>query len=174
MIFLVGKPDQTNVIGKRQMAIQPFFLPIVEKCIELNLKYPKIIIGLFTALFVLSIGGITQLRNDFSFLAQIKPHVEWRQHTEKVEQEMGGTLRMSYMIDTGIAEGVKNPALLRHIEKIQRFAEQQPLVRKSLSVADVIKDLNLTFHANDQRYYKVPDDSDLLAQLLSGLRTVRR
>jgi len=164
VVFLSGKTRPNDIKKKGQSAINPLILPMVEKAILLDLRHPKLILLISALIFVASFFGILQLRNDFNFVKEFKPQVEWRQHTEKIEQEMGGTLRMSYLIDTGVENGVKDPALIQRLAEIQEFAAQQPLVKKSLSLADMIKDINQTFHGNDTRYHRVPEQKDLLAQ----------
>jgi hypothetical protein len=72
-----------------------------------------------------------------------------------------------YLFDTGKADGIKEPAVLREIERIQLMADQQtPFVKKSYSIVDVIKELNRTFHNDDPAYYRIPDSRELVAQLL--------
>ncbi len=166
VIVLSGKPRKSDMEKTGKMAVHPAIFPIVEKSIELNIKHPNKILAVFIALFVLAAAGATQLRNDFNFLSEFKPHIQWRQDTLKVEEEMGGTLRMSYLVDTHKENGIQDPQLIKHIEKIQRFAEKNPLVKKTQSIADLIKDVNQTFNANDPAFYTVPDEKDLLAQYL--------
>lgn len=164
VIFLGGKPRKNDAKKQHKPPVNSLIMFVVNKCIDLNLRYPTQILVAFGAIFIFSFVGILQLRNDFSFLYDFKPHVEWRAHTEQIEEEMGGTLRMSYLIDTQVQDGIKSPALMQQIEKIQRYAEQDPLVKKTLSLADVMKDLNQTFHSNDPIFFAVPDQQDLLAQ----------
>ncbi|NND81081.1 MAG: MMPL family transporter [Gammaproteobacteria bacterium] len=164
VVFLARKPRKFDRSKQGRMAVTPLIKPIVDKSIDWNLKYPNQILGISALIFVLAFMGITQLRNDFNFLSEFKPHVEWRKATLKVEEEMGGTLHMSYLIDTKIPEGIKSAKLIKQIEDIQRFAEQNPLVKKTQSVADMMKDLNQTFRANDPAYYRVPDRQNLLSQ----------
>jgi predicted RND superfamily exporter protein len=168
VVFLGGKPSvqggPKQVQKTSRLQLNPRISQLVDKCIELNLQHPKTVLTSFAVVFAIAFLGITRLHNDFSFLHEFKPHVEWRADTEKVEDEMGGTLRMSYLIDTERADGVKNPELLQHIEKIQQFAEKNPVVIKTLSLADIFKDLNQTFHSGDSNYFTLPDKNDLLAQ----------
>lgn len=164
VIFLAGKPSQTNSSKPAKMAVRPGISSFIDRIIRFDLAYPRLIMAFFGVAILLSFIGMKDLRNDFSFIKDFKPHVEWRQHTEKIQTEMGGMLRMSYLVDTGIENGVKNPELLKRIETVQRFAETQPLVKKTMSLADIMKDLNQTFHANKPEYAHIPDQQDLLAQ----------
>lgn len=163
VVFLAGS-DKKPAKKPRAYTINPFVIGLVKRSIDINLKYNNrvIIIGL---LLIASSGlGINKLVIDFNFLDEFKPHVEWRKHTEQAERVMGGMLPVTYIIDTKTTDGIKNPAVLAAIEKVQHFAEQDPLVKKSFSVTDIIKDINRSFNADDPNYYTLPKAQDLTAQ----------
>jgi hypothetical protein len=80
---------------------------------------------------------------------------------------MGGTTNIIYLFDSGEPEGIKEPAVLREIERVAAYAEtQKPLVRKTYSIVDILKDLNQAFHDGDPAYYRVPETRELVAQYL--------
>jgi predicted RND superfamily exporter protein len=87
--------------------------------------------------------------------------------TEHVDEVMGGTSNVIYLFDAGEADGIKNPAVLREIERLQMLADKQDwLVRKTYSIVDVLKELNQAFHSGDPAWYKVPETRELVAQYL--------
>ena len=58
----------------------------------LVIRYPKRIVAIGAAILLFALGGAAQLKIDFNFLTELKPHVPWRVNTEYVEEHMGGTL----------------------------------------------------------------------------------
>ena len=58
---------------------------------------------------------------------------------------------------------MKEPAALGEVARIQEWANAQDLVRKSYSIADVVKDLNQTFHADDPAFHRLPETRELIA-----------
>ena len=166
VIFLSGPSTEKDLAKKGSMAINPVVMPIIEAVIRLNNKYWKAILLVSATLFVFAFIGTTKVKVGFNFLTEFKPHVEWRAHTELVEDKMGGTLRMSYLIDTTQENGAKSVEVLQYMDAMQNHMEQDPLVRKTFSLANIVKDLNQTFNANNPAYFKVPDQADLLAQYL--------
>ena len=56
--------------------------------------------------------------------------------------------------------------MLREIERLQRWADGQPLVRKTYSIVDILADLNQTFHGDDPAHHRLPETRDLVAQYL--------
>jgi predicted RND superfamily exporter protein len=159
-----GKSTPVKADKKTRPVVQPPILWLVERCISLNLNHPKALLSAGTVVLVFFLAGLSQVKVNFNFLEDFKPSVEWRQHTELAESVMGGILNVTYIIDTEEPEGVKDPEILRAIDRIQQFAETQPLVKKTYSVVDIQKDLNRSFHGDDPAWYRLPDDRNLAAQ----------
>ncbi|MBT8151284.1 MAG: MMPL family transporter [Gammaproteobacteria bacterium] len=167
VIFLAGdeKPACNSAKNnEHRLAVNPLVATAVAKAIAIDLKAPRAVIGAWSLIFLFAFIGISKLSIDFNFLKEFKPHVEWRKHTEKAESVMGGLLNVAYVVDTKQADGIKDPQVLQSIEKIQRFAEQLPLVKKTYSVTDIIKDMNQTYNGDDPEFYKLPSDRNLSAQ----------
>jgi hypothetical protein len=67
-------------------------------------------------------------------------------------------------IDTGSRDGLKNPALLNEIVALQEFLEVKG-VRKTISLADMVREMNQKFHADDPAYYLIPQERKLVSVL---------
>jgi predicted RND superfamily exporter protein len=135
-------------------------------CLELALKAPRRMLAFWTIAAVLAILSATQMKVDFNFLEEFSPQVKWRQDTEKIEKIMGGVLSVVYVFDTGKADGITDPALIRSIEDLQEFAEKQDIVADTTSIVDYLTELNQAFHGGDPAYRVIPDDRAALAQLM--------
>lgn len=146
--------------------INPFVAAVVETSIKLDHKYPKLILTGFALVFLWSFVGLTKLNIDFNFIDEFEDHVQWKIDTLLADEVMGGILSLSYIIDTKTEGGVKNPELLKAIDNMQQFAESMPLVKKTFSIADFVKDINQTFNADDPAFYRIPDDPALVSQYL--------
>ncbi|MAT51989.1 MAG: RND transporter, partial [Porticoccaceae bacterium] len=166
LVFLSGRKGGKPVKNARAMAVHPGVIRLVKAVVSLDLRHPRWVIAGGLVVLTLGLIGVSKLRIDFNFLDEFKDHVEWKQHSVKAEEVMGGLLNVTYIIDTGRPEGVKDPAVIAAIEKVQHFAEQQPLVVKTFSMADMVKDLNRSFHGDDDAFYTLPQSRELLAQYL--------
>jgi len=125
------------------------------------------ILALFGALFVASGFGISQLVVDSNWLDDFSERVPLKPITHKVDDVMGGVTNVIYLFDSGEPEGIKEPAVLREMERVQQLAETHDhLVRKSYSILDVLKDLNQAFHGDDPAHYRIPESRELVAQYL--------
>ena len=144
----------------------PLIARLLERVIAVNRRRHKLVLGIFTVLIAVSLAGAARLQVDFNFLTEFKEKIPWRQHTTYIEEVMGGILSVVYTFDTGTADGAKNPEVLARLEQLQRAAEREPLVKKSYSIVDILKDLNQAFNGGDPAYYRLPTDQNLIAQYL--------
>ena len=135
--------------------------------VSVDIHYKKTILLIFGFLLAFSIVGISKIEIDSNYLNEFGEEVEIRQITDRVNQVMGGMDHIVYLFDTGVAGGVKNPAVLKQIEQLQMAAEQRAdIVKKTYSIVDIIKDINQSFHQGDPDYYRIPESSELIAQYL--------
>jgi len=132
-----------------------------------DIRHRRSIIAFFALLFVVSGLGIAQLRVDSNFLNDMSEEVPVRNTTAFVDEVMGGTNSFVYLFDAGVEDGIKEPAVLREIERLQQQADQQThLVKKTYSIVDVLKDINQSFHGGDPARHELPDSRELAAQYL--------
>ena len=132
-----------------------------------DLRFRWAIIAFAGIVFVVSLAGITRLRVESNFLNEFGKDVPIRDTTSYVDRVMGGTLTFSYLIETDQEGGVKDPAVMREVERLQAEAERHGgIVRKTYSIVDFIKDINQTFHEGDPAFHVLPDNRNLIAQYL--------
>lgn len=114
-----------------------------------------------------SVAGILRLEVESNFLNEFGESVPIRGTTSLVDSVMGGSLTFSYLFDAGAEDAIKNPAVLREIERVQAEADRQTdMVRKTYSIVDFLKDINQTFHDDDPAYHVIPESRELVAQYL--------
>lgn len=148
----------------RKAYVQPFVLKTVDWCAQVSVRYPRQLVATGALVLLVSFIGLSFLKVEFNFLKEFKPHVEWRKHTELVEDVMGGILSVVYIFDTQRSDGIKDPEFLRAIQGLQDFSEAQPFVKNSFSVADLQKDINRSFHGDNPEYYRLAESQNLISQ----------
>ena len=139
---------------------------ILKWIIGCNLKRTRAILIISAAILIFSFIGMGQLKVGFNFLEEFKEKVEFRRATHYIEEVMGGILSVVYVFDTGKPDGIKDSEVLKQLERLQIEADQNPLVKKTYSIVDVLKDINQSFHGDDPAYYKLPEDRALISQYL--------
>ena len=79
---------------------------------------------------------------------------------------MTGFHAIEYSLESGETGGINNPEYLLILEKFARWYRQQPKVVNVNTIAETIKRLNKNMHADDESFYRIPDQRELAAQYL--------
>ena len=128
-------------------------------------RHPRtFLIALIAVLAVLG-ATIPLLRTDSSmtaFLGKTHPAVLGM---SDIDAYLSGSEQLMIEIDTGSADGLKEPALLQEIIDLEEYLTTLG-VRRTMSVTNLVRELNLRFHADDPAYYAIPDDRKQVSQLL--------
>jgi predicted RND superfamily exporter protein len=124
------------------------------------------VLAAFAGIFAISLTGIARLAVDANWLNDFSDGMSIKQTTLRVDEVMGGVTNLILLFDGGAPESVKEPAVLAEVARLQAWANEQPLVRKSYSIVDILADLNQTFHADDPAYHRLPESRELVAQYL--------
>ena len=83
-----------------------------------------------------------------------------------VDERFGGSQELSVVIDTGRQDGLKDPEVLRFMDRLQRFLEEQPPVGSTSSLVDFVKESYFTLRGDDPAFYTVPETRRAVAQVL--------
>ena len=134
--------------------------------VRFNLKRRYGILAVSAVLLIVALAGTSKLQVSFNYLEDFKAHTQYRQHTSYVQDVMGGMLNVVFIYQTDEPEAIKKRTILAHLEALQARAEQSPLVSKTYSVVDILKDINQSFHGDDPAYHRLPDSDELIAQYL--------
>lgn len=143
---------------------------VFEKIVSVTCNKQFFIIGLFAVLLVFALAGIRQLRFEHNALKWFPEDSRIRLATEKIDQEMKGTVSFDVVIDTGKVDGLYDPAFINALESvIEKFSDYRTgelFIGKILGLTTVLKEANRALHENDQQYYSIPVKRDLIAQEL--------
>ena len=88
-----------------------------------------------------------------------------RVHLDQIEKHFPGTISMTILYQ-GAPGSARTVGVIRHVAALQDEIGRDPLVLRTASLADIVKSLHKTFNFEDPRPYRIPDDQELLAQLM--------
>jgi hypothetical protein len=81
---------------------------------------------------------------------------------------MKGTMFLEVVVDTGREDGMQDPVLLERLDELRRFAlgfqKGDVFVGKTISPADVLKEIHQALNENRPEFYAIPQDPELVAQ----------
>ena len=91
---------------------------------------------------------------------------EFRQSTDFQQEHISGMSTVDFGLFTGKESGLNDPQVIRVIEDFSNWLRQQPEVDHVSTISDTYKRLNKNMHADDESYYRLPEEQELAAQYL--------
>jgi len=131
-------------------------------------RRPWLVLSVFAGLFALCSYGMTLIRIDSNMTELTKEGSAIRVAYETVDENMAGAMSMVIMVDTHTSDGLYNPRLMQAMDQLQnrietRYSDQ---VTRTNSLANIVKDTYQIMSDDDPAYYRVPDDAQMISQLL--------
>ncbi len=130
------------------------------------LRAPRLTIFAFVALVVVTGAGIPFLSTNSALVKQFKSGHFLRDADAVVNRHFPGSSILDLVV-WGEADGtIKEPEILRRIDRFQTEIETIPGVGDSFSIAEMIKRMNRMMHGDDPAFETIPDSKELVAQYL--------
>jgi predicted RND superfamily exporter protein len=129
---------------------------------------PGRVLAVSGACLAVALLGASRLRFSWEPLTWFPEDEPVRIATEVFDRDFGGSESFEMFLDAGDENGFQDPELLRRLEELRRFAasfERGGMkVGKTVSVADVLKEIHQALNENRPEYYAIPGDRKLVAQ----------
>ena len=131
-------------------------------------RRPWLVLSVFAGLFALCSYGMTLIRIDSNMTELTKEGSAIRVAYETVDENMAGAMSMVIMVDTHTSDGLYNPRLMQAMDQLQNRIETHysDQVTRTNSLANIVKDTYQIMSDDDPAYYRVPDDAQMISQLL--------
>lgn len=127
----------------------------------------KWILAAVLVIIVLGAWGASRLEVNDNGIAYFREGSLVRTDDEALRKHFGGTHMFSVIVEGQAPDAMKEPAILRSMEGLQRHIEQTfPAIGKTMSLADYIKKMNMAMNENDPAFYTLPDTREMVAQYL--------
>ena len=139
---------------------------IIQRIAHFDAENRKAIFIIAGVVFIISIGGMTQLRVGSEHITNFKPDSDIRLAFEHANEKFNGINPFNIIVQSKYPTAFKEPANLRAIEGLQQWLEAQPEIGETTSLVNYIKFVNRSFNNNDPAFYKIPENKRIIGQLL--------
>jgi len=112
------------------------------------------------ALVVLGAWGLQKIDVNDNPVKWFKKAHPMRVADTVMNRLFAGTYMAYVALEGDRPEIIKNPDVVSYIDSLQAYLEDDPVVGKTSSVADIVKRINLVLHDNDSSYDIVPYSAD--------------
>jgi hypothetical protein len=108
--------------------------------------------------------------DSFSFIGLKVPYVKTLH--EVVHSQLGSYMNYNISISYEEADAIKDPEVMKAFDELLALVGEFKLTKKNkgaprvFSIVDIIKEMNQTLHSDSVEYHVVPDNSQMIAQVL--------
>jgi len=125
----------------------------------------KIVLIAAVVVFGVMLAAIPNLRVETSNEEFLGKDHEAVQVLDFVSDSFSGDMSVMIEFDTGRRDGLKEPGVLNAMLAMEEFLLDNG-VNKTFSLTTLVRQMNQKFHADDPGFYVIPEDRNLVAQLL--------
>jgi len=140
-------------IGEERMRWLHKFLPKVGRFV-IEKKYPLLFL-LFVFLFFIALG-YPKIKVENSTIENFHKGSKLRKAYEFINKHFSGS-EVLLLVVKGKEGSLKSSSLLREIDGFKSYMLRDKDVGDVISLADIVKRMNLVLHGNDSSYYRIPD-----------------
>lgn len=123
-----------------------------------------VLFGFLLLAVALAMGAVT-VRIDNSLRSYFLPSVPERIDDATLNHRLPGNNLLYVLVHGGQPDVMKSPEVLRAMEDTQRFLEREPVVGKTVSIVDFVKQIDASF-TGEQRPGRIPNSADQVGQYL--------
>jgi hypothetical protein len=124
------------------------------------------VLAIAVIVVVVSLVGIMRVSVDSSLVSYFKQDTDVVKAEKVLNEKFAGTTVLNVVFEGKEPDRMKDPALLRKIDKMQDYAETLPLVGDSLTISEYLKRMNRVMNEDREEMEVVPDSKELVAQYL--------
>ncbi len=125
-----------------------------------------LMICLMLAALIISIIGVSKIKTETMLLNSLRKDSPTRVATDFIESNLGGVSVIEIFAETGREDGIKDPAFLTRLDRLQEFLMTVPNIDKTISPVQFIKEMHQAMNGEDPAFYFIPDSEELIAQYL--------
>jgi hypothetical protein len=138
------------------------------RCGSVAVRRPATVLLASGVCLAIAVAGTTRLRFSWDPQTWLPESEPVRIATELIDRELGGSDSFEMLLDSGLENGFQDPERLRRLDELRSFAASFErggmTVAKTVSVADVLKEIHQALNENRPDHYAVPGDRRLVAQ----------
>ncbi len=115
---------------------------------------------------VTSVIGMSRLGVESSLKKYFDRDLPLLVQDRMLNDRMAGTNNVYVLIEGEKPDDIKDPAVLKAMDKLQTFISEQPHIGKVMSLAEFIKRMNQSMNNNDPAFFKIPDSQATIAEFM--------
>jgi uncharacterized protein len=161
--YLPAPPKTEKVEGKEANRLWERLADAVATTV---LARRKTIVLVFLLIGAISSVGLLFINQENSTKSYFGENLPVRQQDRFLNSKLAGTNTLYVVFQGDHPDRMKEPAVLKVIEETQRYIETLPDVGKTVSIVDLIKQMNKSMNAGASEFNVLPSSQDMVSQYL--------
>ena len=161
MLVLWKKPEVKQ--EKREAGVLNRFLKTLT---QWTISRPAYITAIAVVIVLVFGFGATRITLESNIVNYFGANSPVKKGTMVIEEIFGGSMQISVVVDTGVEDAFKDPAMLEELIVIQDYLNSWDSINHATSLADVVRELNQALWEGDPEFYAVPETREGVAQQL--------
>jgi hydrophobe/amphiphile efflux-3 (HAE3) family protein len=131
-----------------------------------SVRHRKGVLAAALVILIVSVVGISRIEIGTDIVRYFPQEHRLRAAFGVFNDRLGGARRVNVMVEGAEPDAIKDPELLRKIQRFQEYAESLPHVGATSSFADIIRRIHQEMNGGDPAYRVIPESRELVAQYL--------
>ena len=131
-----------------------------------SMRHPKAMVLVALALLVGTIPWVQKVEIESNVLSYFKPDHPVNQHTRLVESKLSGVTLLEISLLGEERDSLQSVARLQAMRDFQRWLEALPEVDRTVSMADLVEEMNWGMNGEKPEFRAIPPSDRLLRQYL--------
>lgn len=176
LLFLPAVLSLADPRGQRRPLGEAMFVRKARRLALFDLKWRNWIIAIAVLSLPIDLYYASKIRVGTEYINGFDSDQVVRIDYEAINTAFNGANLVWILIETYVNDALTDPALIREIESLQAWLEQQPEVGATVSYVDHLKLINRNLNDGDPAFHRIPDDATAVKQLLvfGGSDEIRR
>jgi predicted RND superfamily exporter protein len=162
---MLPAPKRREVNAERQLTFWDRLAAGLAAQVSTPKARQRVFIASAVAAAILGFGA-SRVHIDNSLRSFFGSDLRARQDDRILNTALAGTNTFYVLVEGKTDDAIKDPAVLRAIEKTQAFLNQQPEIGHTLSVVDMLKQINRGMNGGAASAGTLPASADLVSQYL--------
>jgi len=161
-LLLWFKPERIFIGGERISA----FSSMMTRLSSFIQRHPRSIASISGFLFLGAFFMAAGIKVETNLLEYFKRSSPIRQELDYIEKRLSGVGSVDISLKAKADDAFLEPSKLKVIDLLQTHAETLPGVDRTISFADFMKDMNMSFHDENSDFFRIPESRELVSQYL--------
>ncbi len=151
--FISRRGNQVDQFGQAMMQLG-----------SIVLQRPYVTIAISAVIMVMGIVGMTRMKLNDTMVEYFNQKENIYLADKLINKKLNGTNFFDVVVETQEQEGLFVVDRLKAIENLQKFLEEQPHVKGTTSIVDIMKQMNRSIRDGVAGEYRLPETDDMIAQ----------